>query len=151
MEQVKVSSHKSTSLQLLTNPPLMFCDEATSGLDSFMAYSVVQSLKTMVQKGRTIICTIHQPPSEVFELFDELVFKLHFKMYSVPNELSFTGETEQFMWNLYSYIIEFSFWQRVELHSLVPFLMLLNFLNGLLSNIIDLFNIFVMTYISKSV
>lgn len=72
-------------------------------------------------------------------------------MYSVPNELSFTGETEQFMWNLYSYILEFSFWQRVELHSLVPFLMLLNFLNGLLSNIIDLINIFVMTYISKSV
>lgn len=62
----------SFASDLLTNPPLMFCDEATSGLDSFMAYSVIQSLKALVQKGRTIICTIHQPPSEVFELFDEV-------------------------------------------------------------------------------
>lgn len=89
-EQVKVSSHRLISLQLLTNPPLMFCDEATSGLDSFMAYSVIQSLKALVQKGRTIICTIHQPPSEVFELFDELVFKFNLKVYSVQNDLSFT-------------------------------------------------------------
>ncbi|XP_048753747.2 protein white-like isoform X2 [Ostrea edulis] len=62
----------SFASELLTNPPLMFCDEATSGLDSFMAYSVIQALKSMVRNGRTILCTIHQPPSEVFELFDEL-------------------------------------------------------------------------------
>lgn len=49
----------------------MFCDEVTSGLDSFMALSVVQSLKTMVHMGHTIMCTVHQPSSEVFELFDE--------------------------------------------------------------------------------
>jgi ABC-type multidrug transport system ATPase subunit len=36
-----------------------------------MAYSVIQALKSMVKNGRTILCTIHQPPSEVFELFDE--------------------------------------------------------------------------------
>lgn len=57
--------------QLLTNPPLMFCDEATSGLDSFMAHNVIQSLKSLVKQGRTILCTIHQPSSDVFELFDE--------------------------------------------------------------------------------
>lgn len=51
----------------------MFCDEATSGLDSFMAHSVIQSLKTLVSEGRTILCTIHQPSSDVFELFDEWV------------------------------------------------------------------------------
>ncbi|XP_061185570.1 protein white-like isoform X1 [Saccostrea echinata] len=62
----------SFASELLTNPPLMFCDEATSGLDSFMAFSVIQALKTMTKSGRTILCTIHQPPSEVFELFDEL-------------------------------------------------------------------------------
>ncbi|XP_062574757.1 protein white-like [Saccostrea cucullata] len=62
----------SFASELLTNPPLMFCDEATSGLDSFMAFSVVQALKNMTKSGRTILCTIHQPPSEVFELFDEL-------------------------------------------------------------------------------
>lgn len=49
----------------------MFCDEATSGLDSFMAHNVIQSLKSLVKEGRTILCTIHQPSSDVFELFDE--------------------------------------------------------------------------------
>uniref|UniRef100_K1QUY4 Protein white n=1 Tax=Magallana gigas TaxID=29159 RepID=K1QUY4_MAGGI len=60
------------TFRLLTNPPLMFCDEATSGLDSFMAHNVIQSLKSLVKQGRTILCTIHQPSSDVFELFDEV-------------------------------------------------------------------------------
>ncbi|XP_061185805.1 protein white-like [Saccostrea echinata] len=62
----------SFAAELLTNPPLMFCDEPTSGLDSFMASSVIQSLKMLVHKGHTVLCTIHQPSSEVFALFDEI-------------------------------------------------------------------------------
>jgi len=60
--------------QMLTNPPLMFLDEPTSGLDSYMAQNILVTLKGMAAKGRTIICTIHQPSSEVFELFDKYVF-----------------------------------------------------------------------------
>uniref|UniRef100_K1QMC2 Protein white n=1 Tax=Magallana gigas TaxID=29159 RepID=K1QMC2_MAGGI len=63
----------SFASELITNPPLLFTDEVTSGLDSFMALSVVQSLKTMVHMGHTIMCTVHQPSSEVFELFDEII------------------------------------------------------------------------------
>jgi ABC-type sugar transport system ATPase subunit len=48
-------------------------DEPTTGLDSFMAKSIVQVLKTMASEGRTVICTIHQPSSPVFELFDSLL------------------------------------------------------------------------------
>ena len=49
----------------ITDPPLMFCDEPTSGLDSFMAQNVVAVLKTLAERGKTVICTIHQPSSEV--------------------------------------------------------------------------------------
>jgi ABC-type multidrug transport system ATPase subunit len=34
---------------------------------------VVELLKEMASKGKTIICTIHQPSSEVYVLFDRLL------------------------------------------------------------------------------
>ncbi|XP_013790096.2 protein white-like [Limulus polyphemus] len=51
----------------------MFCDEPTSGLDSFMAQSVISVLKDLATRGRTIICTIHQPSSEVYAMFDQIL------------------------------------------------------------------------------
>ena len=59
--------------QILTDPALLFCDEPTSGLDSYMALSVVQTLKTLASQGKTILCTIHQPSSDIFAQFDEWV------------------------------------------------------------------------------
>ena len=37
-----------------------------------MAMLVVNTLKNLTKKGKIIICTIHQPSSEIFELFDKL-------------------------------------------------------------------------------
>jgi len=58
--------------ELITDPNLMFFDEPTSGLDSFMAMSIVECIKKLAQQGKTIICTIHQPSSDVFDKFDRL-------------------------------------------------------------------------------
>lgn len=44
-----------------------------SGLDSFMALNVVQTLKNMAHAGKTVICTIHQPSSELYAMFDKLL------------------------------------------------------------------------------
>ncbi|XP_025202813.1 protein white [Melanaphis sacchari] len=63
----------SFASEVLTDPPLMFCDEPTSGLDSYMAQNVVSVLKSMASKGKTIICTIHQPSSEVYSMFDKIL------------------------------------------------------------------------------
>ena len=49
----------------------MFVDEPTSGLDSFMAQTVVATLRNLAKNGRTILATIHQPSSEVYEMFDK--------------------------------------------------------------------------------
>ncbi|KAL3278382.1 hypothetical protein HHI36_013710 [Cryptolaemus montrouzieri] len=58
--------------EMLTNPPLLFCDEPTTGLDSFMSLNVVQLLKDIARTGRTVIITLHQPSSELFHIFDKL-------------------------------------------------------------------------------
>ncbi|XP_045114554.1 protein white-like [Portunus trituberculatus] len=64
----------SFACEVLTNPSLLFCDEPTSGLDSFMAQNVVSMMKGMAERGKTVLSTIHQPSSEVFAMFDRVLF-----------------------------------------------------------------------------
>lgn len=58
------------AMELVTDPAILFLDEPTSGLSSSDAKSVMQVLKELSKKGRTIIITIHQPAKEVYELMD---------------------------------------------------------------------------------
>lgn len=58
-------------IELIMKPKLIFLDEPTSGLDSYAAHNVVMRLKDMAHHdGCNVLCTIHQPSSEVFHLFD---------------------------------------------------------------------------------
>lgn len=102
--------------KLLTDPEIVFCDEPTTGLDSYSAFSVIKSLKELTQKtqlnnagtlavkrqlstsanlvdslemeivtngsnsplvdkftNKAIICSIHQPTSDVFECFTHII------------------------------------------------------------------------------
>ncbi|KJZ78193.1 hypothetical protein HIM_02231 [Hirsutella minnesotensis 3608] len=63
----------SIGVQLLANPSVLFLDEPTTGLDATSAYHVVRALKALAQKGRTIITTIHQPRSEIWHLFHNVI------------------------------------------------------------------------------
>lgn len=45
-------------------------DEPTSGLDSQTAWSICTLLRKLVNDGQTILCTIHQPSSQLFCMFD---------------------------------------------------------------------------------
>lgn len=58
--------------EMMTDPSILFCDEPTSGLDSFMARQVIKALKDLGKQGKTIVLTIHQPSSIVFNMFDKL-------------------------------------------------------------------------------
>ncbi|MEW5317658.1 MAG: hypothetical protein WDW38_008940 [Sanguina aurantia] len=58
--------------ELIMHPTLLFLDEPTSGLDSAAAFHVMAAVRSLAEKGRTIVTVIHQPASEVYELFDQL-------------------------------------------------------------------------------
>lgn len=60
----------SIGIQMLLDPSILFLDEPTSGLDSFTAHSLVETLSKMAQNTRTVLMSIHQPRSDIFELFD---------------------------------------------------------------------------------
>jgi ABC-type multidrug transport system ATPase subunit len=59
--------------QIMTDPPLLFCDEPTTGLDAYNARKLVRMMREMAARGKAIVCTIHQPSSDVFAMFDRVL------------------------------------------------------------------------------
>lgn len=60
----------SIALELIDNPPIMFLDEPTTGLDSLASLQCISTLQTLAKSGRTVICTIHQPSAAIYQMFD---------------------------------------------------------------------------------
>ena len=82
----------SIALQLLMDPHVLLLDEPTSGLimwrkkvdripltfgmaglDSTTAFHIMENLHALAKRGRTVIATIHQPASEIFNLVDRVL------------------------------------------------------------------------------
>ncbi|CAN6480310.1 unnamed protein product [Victoria cruziana] len=61
------------AVELVSNPSVIFMDEPTTGLDTPAATIVMRAMRNTVDTGRTVVCTIHQPNTEIFESFDELL------------------------------------------------------------------------------
>ncbi len=53
---------------------MIACCAVCSGLDSTTAFHIVEHLRTLAHRGRTVLVTIHQPASEMFALFDRFLF-----------------------------------------------------------------------------
>ena len=61
--------------ELISKPTFLFCDEPTSGLDSETALVIIEVLQELTcDAGMCIICSIHQPSSQVYAQFDDLCF-----------------------------------------------------------------------------
>ncbi|KAF7360014.1 Pleiotropic drug resistance ABC transporter [Mycena venus] len=71
-----IEHRKRTTIgvELAAKPKLLlFLDEPTSGLDSQSAWAIMLFLKQLAANGQAILCTIHQPSAELFEMFDRLL------------------------------------------------------------------------------
>ncbi|CAM6101271.1 unnamed protein product [Calypogeia fissa] len=64
------------AVQLVANPSIIFMDEPTSGLDARAAATVMRAVRNTVDTGRTVVCTIHQPSSDIFYSFHLLLLLL---------------------------------------------------------------------------
>ncbi|KIP01968.1 hypothetical protein PHLGIDRAFT_130987 [Phlebiopsis gigantea 11061_1 CR5-6] len=73
---LNVENRKRTTIgvELAAKPRLLlFLDEPTSGLDSQSAWAIMAFLRDLSDKGLSILCTIHQPSAELFQVFDRLL------------------------------------------------------------------------------
>ncbi|KAI5752600.1 hypothetical protein M8J77_018519 [Diaphorina citri] len=62
----------AVALELVNNPPIIFLDEPTTGLDIVTTNQVISLLKFLARQGRTIVCTLHQPSSTIFHMLDHV-------------------------------------------------------------------------------
>ncbi|KAF5191191.1 Abc transporter g family member [Thalictrum thalictroides] len=63
----------SIGQEMLVNPCLLLLDEPTSGLDSTTAQRIIATLQGLARGGRTIVTTIHQPSSRLYQMFDKVI------------------------------------------------------------------------------
>lgn len=74
--------------ELLTDPKILFLDEPTTGLDAHSASFLISQLTSIAGRGRTVLCTIHQPSSAIFDLFQKIIL-------IADGRIAFAGSTEQ--------------------------------------------------------
>ncbi|XP_077575547.1 broad substrate specificity ATP-binding cassette transporter ABCG2d [Stigmatopora nigra] len=82
-------------MELIIDPPVLFLDEPTTGLDASTANSVLLLLRRMADRGRTIIMSIHQPRYSIYRLFDALTLLVGGKMVyhgPAPNALDYFAD-----------------------------------------------------------
>lgn len=81
----------SICVQLLNDPRIILLDEPTSGLDSFTAASILNVLNTLSREGRTVVCTIHQPRSDLFKKFGNIL------LMAKGGKVAFNGPSESLL------------------------------------------------------
>ncbi|CAI5746263.1 unnamed protein product [Peronospora destructor] len=63
----------SIAIELLSNPSILILDEPTSGLDSSATHNVMKFIAKVCTEGKTVVCTIHQPSSLVYDMFTNVI------------------------------------------------------------------------------
>jgi len=61
------------ALELIREPAVLFLDEPTSGLSSKDSDNIIDLLKELTIKGKLVFVVIHQPSSDIFKMFNQLL------------------------------------------------------------------------------
>ncbi len=61
------------ALELIREPAILFLDEPTSGLSSRDSENVMDLLRELTTRGKLIFNVIHQPSSELYKMFDQVI------------------------------------------------------------------------------
>ncbi len=61
------------ALELIREPAVLFLDEPTSGLSSRDSENIMDLLKELALKGALVFVVIHQPSSDIFKMFDNMI------------------------------------------------------------------------------
>lgn len=61
------------ALELIREPAILILDEPTSGLSSHDSENILELLKDLSINGKLIFVVIHQPSSDIFKMFDQLL------------------------------------------------------------------------------
>ncbi|PVU95833.1 hypothetical protein BB559_002601 [Furculomyces boomerangus] len=78
----------SIGIELATDPKVLILDEPTSGLDSNSSEMVISLVRDITKEKNIIsVCTIHQPSSKIFDLFDKVILM-------VPGGFVYFGPTK---------------------------------------------------------
>ena len=84
------------AMELLADPELIFLDEPTSGLSSVDSNVVMERLKNLSNKGKTVLLTIHQPSLKNYKKMDNMTIltegKLAYFGPTYPDSITFFNQ-----------------------------------------------------------
>ncbi|XP_018045388.1 PREDICTED: ATP-binding cassette sub-family G member 4-like, partial [Atta colombica] len=60
------------ALEFVNNPPVIFLDEPTTGLDELSSSQCIDVLQSLAHFGRTVVCSVHTPSASIFKKFDHV-------------------------------------------------------------------------------
>ncbi|OBS59873.1 hypothetical protein A6R68_09000, partial [Neotoma lepida] len=68
----ELKKRTSIAMELVTEHPILFLDDPTTGFDLVTTTDVISVLRRMSMRGRTIILSINQSQYSIFRFFDSL-------------------------------------------------------------------------------
>ncbi|KAJ3519459.1 hypothetical protein NM688_g9298 [Phlebia brevispora] len=78
----------SLACEMINDPAVLIVDEPTSGLDANTARNVMEALRDIARSGRTVIASLHQPRSDIYNMVDNFMIlaKQGTVVYNGPRE-----------------------------------------------------------------